>query len=371
MRPSRSTLARASAVAVVLGALVVVGRLSGGSVRPSSPPTVTTVSLPTVLSPPSTTPSPVTARLRLGQVTAVTGDGDVVWAAHGCAISRVDAHTGRVVATVGLPPVRSGCWVAGMQAGAGALWVSLSGERLLRVDPRSNRVVATLAMANLATPAVTASGLWGVCCWRGVNTGHPAGWLVRVDPDSNQAVARVRLPGLPTAVGVGPSGVWVTGAGGPIWRVDPASGRVVATIRVPGGLGGLPGREGPAGQAGDVLVDSDAVWVSNPVNAEVLRIDPRRNQFQGRAFTGGPALVTADGAVWATSSTTLVPLNDQARREVSLGELGGQGQPNEFLDEQGQLAEISDLAASPGAVWVAAPAGLFRVDLARLRRADG
>jgi hypothetical protein len=113
-----------------------------------------------------------------------------------------------------------------------------------------------------------------------------------------------------------------------------------------------------------VLVDGAAVWVSNPLNAEVLRIDPRRNRLQGRAFTGGPALATADGAVWATSSTTLVLLNDQARREVPLGELG---QPDQFLDEQGQLDEVSDLAASPGVVWVVAPAGLFRVDLARPR----
>jgi hypothetical protein len=325
-------------VAVVLGALVIVGRVSGGSLRSSRPPPVATVSPATVRLSPSTTLSPVTARVRLGEVTAVSVDGDVVWAAHGCAIVRVDAHTGRVVAKVPLPPIRPGCWVVGMAADVGALWVSLSGERLLRVDPRSNRVVATLAMANLASPAVTDIGVWGVCCWSGITTRHPTGSLVLVDPASNRVVARVRLPGLPTAVGAGPSGVWVTGAGGPIWRVDPASGRLVATIPVPGGLGGLPGRKGPAGQAGDVLVDADAVWVSNPVNAEVLRIDPRRNQLRGRAFTGGPALVVADGVVWATSSTTLVPLNDPARREVPLGELG---EADEFLDEQGQLDEIS------------------------------
>jgi hypothetical protein len=364
MRPSRSTLAWAIAVAVVLGALVAVGRLSGGGWRPARPTTPTTVSLLPVPPTPSTAPSPVMAQLRLGQVAAVTVDGNAVWAAHGCAISRVDPHTNRVVAKVPLPPVRPGCFVVGMAADVGALWVSQSGERLLRVDPRNNRVVATLALANLATPVVTDIGVWGVCCWSGITSRHPAGWLLLIDPGSNRVVARVRLPGLPTAVGAGPSGVWVMGAGGPIWRVDPASGRLVATIRVPGGLGGLPGRQGPAGQVGDVLVDADAVWVSNPVNAEVLRIDARRNQLQGRAFTGGPALVAADGAVWATSSTTLVPLNDPARREVPLGELG---QPDQFLDEQGQLDEISDLAAGPGAVWVAAPAGLFRINLARPR----
>jgi hypothetical protein len=366
MRLSRSTLAGAIAVAVVLGALVVVGRLSGGSMRPSSPPTVTTVSLPAVPPPPSTAPSPVTARLPLGQVTAVTVDGDTVWAAHLCAISRVDPHTNRVVAKVPLPPVRLGCWVVGMQAGAGALWVSLSGEKLLRVDLASNRVVATLALADpVASPAVTASGVWLVCCWSGINTRHPAGWLVRVDPASMRVATRVRLPGLPTAVGAGSGGVWVTGAGGPIWRVDPASGRVVATIGVLDGLGGLPGREGPAGEVGDVLVGRDAVWVSNPASGEVLRVDPAHNRLVGAASADGGSpvggsLVATGGQVWATSGTTLWALGGQAP-QVWLGELGGQDEGD----------PVSDLAASPGAVWVGAAAGLLRVDLARLRRADG
>jgi hypothetical protein len=358
MSPSRSLLARAIAVAAVLAVLVVVGRVSGGSWRHASPPTVTTVSLPTVPPPPSTFPSPVTAHLRLGQVTAVTVDGDVVWAAHGCAISRVDAHTGRVVAMVGLPPVPNGCWVVGMAAGAGALWVAQSGARLLRVDSRSGRVVATLALGGVGSPAVGAGGVWAVCCRRGTNTRHPAGSLVRVDPGSNRVVARVRLPGLPTAVGAGQSGVWVTGAGGPVWRVDPANGRVVATIRVPGGLGGLP-HEGPAGEGGEVLVGLDAVWVANPAGGQVLRVDPARNRLVGGEPVDGPSLVVAGGQVWATNGTSLLALGGQAR-QVSLAELSRQD-----VDE-GE-PPVSDLAASPGAVWVGGPEGLFRIDLARLR----
>jgi hypothetical protein len=363
MRPSRKTLTRTTAVVVALAALLVVGRLTSGSLRPPSPPTVTTVNLSPLPPSPSTRPSPVTAHVQFGEVSAVTVDRDVVWAAHLCAISRVDPHTNRVVAKVPLPPIRGGCRVVGMAADTGALWVSLSGERLLRVDPRGNRVVATLAMANLAAPAVTDIGVWGVCCWSGIGTRHPAGSLVLVDPASNHVVARVRLPGLPTAVGAGPSGLWVTGAGGPIWRVDPASGRVVATIRVPGGLGGLPGREGPAGQAGEVLVDSDAVWVSNPASAQVLRVDPADNRLVGSEPVDGRSLVAAGGAVWASNGTSLLALGGQGG-QVSLAELSRQD-----VDE-GE-PPVSDLAASPGALWVGGPQGLFRVDLARLRRAEG
>jgi len=249
-----------------------------------------------------------------------------------------------------------------MAAGAGALWVSQSGERLLRVDPHSRRVVATLALLGVGAPVVTDGGVWAACCWSGINTAHPAGSVVRIDPAGNQVVVRIRLPGLPTAVGAGPSGVWVTGAGGPIWRVDPVSSRVVATIRVPRGLGGLPGREGPAGEAGDVLVGRDAVWVANPASGEVLRVDPAQNRLaRAESIDGaslvGTSLVAAGGEVWATSGTALLALGDQAR-QVSLDELG---------QDENEGEPVSDLAASPGAVWVGAAAGLFRVDLAGLQ----
>jgi DNA-binding beta-propeller fold protein YncE len=359
MRLSRSTLAPIAAVAVVLVALLIAGRLTGESLRPPSP-AATMWHSPPSLPPSPTTPSPVTAHLPLGRVTAVAVDGTAVWAAHGCAISRVDPQTNRVVATVGLPPVRDGCWVVGMAAGAGALWVSQSSVRLLRVDPHSGRVVATLALFGVGAPVLTDGSVWAECCWRGLNTAHPAGLVVRIAPASNQVVARIRLPGLPTAVGAGPSGLWVTGAGGPIWRVDPASNRVVATIRVPGGLGGLP-HEGPAGEAGDVLVSRDAVWVSNPAGGQVLAIDPAHKRPLRAVFVDAPSLVgeslvAAGGKVWATSGSTLLAVGDKAR-QVSLDELGARD----------DSAPVSDLAASLGAVWVGAAAGLFRVDLARLQ----
>jgi hypothetical protein len=71
-------------------------------------------------------------------------------------VSRVEPHTNRVVATIVLPPVRGGCWVSGMAADTGALWLSQSGERLLRVDPCSGRVVATLRLVGVGAPVVTA-----------------------------------------------------------------------------------------------------------------------------------------------------------------------------------------------------------------------
>jgi hypothetical protein len=69
--------------------------------------------------------------------------------------------------------------------------------------------------------------------------------------------------------------------------------------------------------------------------------------------------VVAGGQVWATNGTSLLALGGQAR-QVSLAELSRQD-----VDE-GE-PPVSDLAASPDAVWVGAATGLFRVDLARVR----
>jgi len=348
-RRSRGLLAGAIGVAAALGLLVVVGRLSSGSLRPSGPP-ATTATLPALVDHPSSTvPSPVVARIRFRQpVTGVAVSRDAVWVAHGCGISRVDPTTNRVVARVaGIRPRRNGCAVFGVRVGAGAVWASLWGQGLLRIDPRRNRVAALIAVADVAAPpAVTATGVWALCC--GAST-RPGRWLVRIDPASNRVLARIRLGGLPDAVGAGPSGVWVAGAGGPIWRVDPATNRVVARIDVPGGS---------ARSSGSVLVDRDAVWVSDTASAAVLRIDPRRNRVAGRDFAGGHAMVAADGTVWATSGTTLVPVGDPTRRDVPLVDIA---------DPEGSLDTIGDLAAGHGAIWVAAPAGLYRVDLGRRR----
>jgi|GEM_PF-3802302 len=220
-RRSRGLLVGAIGVAAVLGALVVVGRLSSGSLRPSGPP-ATTATLPALVDHPSSTvPSPVVARIRFRQpVTGVAVGRDAVWVAHGCGISRVDPTTNRVVARVaGIRPRRNGCAVFGVRVGAGAVWASLWGQGLLRIDPRRNRVA-------------------------------------------------------------------------------------------------------------------------------------------GRDFAGGHAMVAADGTVWATSGTTLVPVGDPTRRDVPLVDIA---------DPEGSLDTIGDLAAGHGAIWVAAPAGLYRVDLGRRR----
>lgn len=307
------------------------------------------------------------ARITFGsdQVGAVAASPEAVWVAHGCTLSRVDPHRNRVVATVaGMPRRGQGCGVGELATGTNAVW-ALTGQGLARIDPHANRVTRMVRLPVPSGLAVTTTGVWVGCCGPTGPIGpRSRGRLARIDPASGQVVATIGLAGLPGEVGARPSGVWVTGRGGPIWRVDPVTNRVVATIAVPGGLGGLP-REGRAGQVGRVLVSADAVWIADPASSAVLHVDPGRNQIVGREFADGPGLAVAAGTVWGTLSATLVPVAGTNRRQVALPDVGTN--PDDECVSPECASPIADLVAGSAALWVVASAGLLRLDPGRLR----
>jgi outer membrane protein assembly factor BamB len=94
------------------------------------------------------------------------------------------------------------------------------------------------------------------------------GELLRVDPRSRRVLARVplRAPAFPDA---GAGAVWAT-ADGRLVRIDPASNRVSA--RIPLGLG--------ARAVAGVYVNRGVVWVASPL--ELLRIPPRGDAVDRR-----------------------------------------------------------------------------------------
>jgi outer membrane protein assembly factor BamB len=94
------------------------------------------------------------------------------------------------------------------------------------------------------------------------------GELLRVDPRSRRVLARVSV-GAQAYPTVGAGAVWAT-ADGRLIRIDPATNRVVA--RIPLGLGARA-IAGPA-------VARGVVWVVSPL--ELLRIDPRSNTIDRR-----------------------------------------------------------------------------------------
>ena len=135
--------------------------------------------------------------------------GDVVWvpACGDGVLVAVDTSTLRVRRRLPLPldSLREGF----ITASAGSLWVpvrlasddSLS-RGLARVDAATGRLVATIALRSQSTTVASGFGsIW--VAESGVDS------VARVDPHTNRVVARVKLGGAPKFLAVGFGSLWV------------------------------------------------------------------------------------------------------------------------------------------------------------------
>ena len=216
----------------------------------------------------------------------------------------------------------------------------------------------------------------------------------------NGVTAAVRTPGFPGPLGTGFGSVWVAGhRNGAVHRVDPRTNEVVATIEVPDTL------------CGELAFGGGAVWAMNCGQGGVswvYRIDPRSNRVTGRQR--GVAPVVAARSLWLVDDKAgeVVRIDLRTGRELArIRRLGiDSGQPF-FLtgagagsvwvySEAGAVARIDPgsnrvtalvplpgarpggpagrgflfggpTAFAGGAVWIANPAGLYRVDPAANR----
>lgn len=197
---------------------------------------------------------------------AVTPDAVWVLSPPDNTVSRIDPATNRRVATVPVGRQASGMAVAG-----GAVWVSLP-ERggLGRIDPAGNRL--TLVPVRQCCFGELVGGeraLWAANAWDGT--------LIRLDPSSGREVARIALPRAaaqyPCWVVAGGGAVWVTsattevGTARQLWRVDPETGRVSGSMS----LGPAASRRIPDAPA----LDGTTLWVASGDSGAVLRLEPR------------------------------------------------------------------------------------------------
>ena len=137
----------------------------------------------------------------------------------------------------------SGTEMSSGATGFGSVWTyDLASGRVLRVDPRAHRVVATIPVRSGSPDTALAVGdgaVWTVPAQQIVHSSPvpPATTpvtLSRIDPRTNRVVARVTLRGLrPIDLAAAGGAVWVWGEAG-AQRIDPAHGRATVSIRVPG-----------------------------------------------------------------------------------------------------------------------------------------
>ena len=153
--------------------------------------------------------------------------------------------------------------------GAGSLWSVSSEGEVIRIDPRTGKVLATIGLGE--EPGGIAFGERSV--W--VTSRH-APTLFRIDPSVNEVVDHFSLPmeGVETdltgEVAVGAGSVWVGhGAFNPgawVERLDPATGRVQARFSILGG------------DVDHLAFGEGGLWAASTPSGELRKIDPRTNR---------------------------------------------------------------------------------------------
>jgi len=137
-------------------------------------------------------------------------------------------------------------------------------ERLMRIDPSRNAVVARIKVP--PEPEAAAAGDGAV--WL---TYPSSDAVLRVDPNSNKVTTTIPIRAEPAGIATTPGAVWVADLSGPsVSRIDPARNRVVATIRV-----------GPlrtcCAEHMSLTVAGGKLWVAVPNGDEIVGIDPTTN----------------------------------------------------------------------------------------------
>lgn len=230
------------------------------------------------------------------------------------------------------PVVRVGGTPYAFVAGHGSLWVLTCKEgcteqgrsaigRIVRIDPRKARIVASNRFLRPDTAAVTANGVYVLDFWRD---------RVRlVDPHALRVVRtlKLRLPFvfsprdnafLPEAVAVSRHAVWVATDRGALARTDLRLRRIISTTRLPAEAFGDP--------VGGMAVGEGAVWLAESL-AGVYRVDPGSARISARISVPLPSgrfdateVIPCGGELLVlgarTSGGVLTPRNELARIDV-------------------------------------------------------
>jgi streptogramin lyase len=263
----------------------------------------------------------------------------------------------QVVATIQMPERADPAWIA---ADASNVWVHQP-DHVVRVSTSSNTIVA-----QISTPSIQygymATGAGAV--WQANFAGAS---LLRIDPTTNTVAATIPLGGEPEGVAVTDGAIWVAEhAEGTVLRIDPTTNAIVKTINV-----------GPAGSSGplEMTAGAAAVWVNVPNENRVVHIDPSTNTVAGYVDESGQPIV--DGtSVWIETGSGLDridPATDKVITHIALpgpNAWGAAGLGSVWVTTAFGLARVdeatnrlvgllpnmptADIAVTAGSVWLAA-----------------
>lgn len=216
-------------------------------------------------------------------IDVAAGEGSV-WTANGSdgTVTEIDPQTNAVVQSINL---RGSDTLVPDEAhavavGAGAVWVAKGAREIVRINPRTGSISATIDVgAQPADVAVSGDSVWAATA---------AERVMRIEPRTNRVVARAAVAGFPVSLATGPDAVWVGTYPTTVWRIDPSSTTVSGTLRV-GTTNGIAAR--PA-----------SVWLAD--GHRVLRVNPHTNAVTKRiriAATAADVAADADAVYVAAA----------------------------------------------------------------------
>jgi virginiamycin B lyase len=219
-----------------------------------------------------------------GPISLLAADG-AIWAAgyNGTTVSRIDPARDRVTATI-----RVGAKPVSLVLARGSIWAFNQGDRTVSVvNLRSMKVTRTIRTDVIAGFASAGAGLIWVPDFQGASNE-----VLGLSPRTGQAIRKVRAGAQPVNVTFGSGSGWTgNGPDDTVTRFDPASGGVQHTIRTPA-------------DAGNVLADGRAVWVTSYLGNELVQISAGTDSVVGAVSLGSEpnGIVTLDGYLWVTES---------------------------------------------------------------------
>jgi hypothetical protein len=174
----------------------------------------------------------------LGAVYMAEGEGSA-WAIQNDGIlRRLELESGRLLAEIRVGPSHEGWFTqerySGITFAEGAVWISEWKEErsnLIKVDPKTNQVVATISVGSFAmNPAVGGGFLW-------VSAYDDVYYIWKIDLRTHQVVDKIFLPSTPTGLlgrlprqkgfsadlAAGEDGIWVFGSPAStkyLWRIS-------------------------------------------------------------------------------------------------------------------------------------------------------
>ncbi len=282
-----------------------------------------------------------------GLIMLGVGEGSV-WILTTKALVRLDTQLKAVTATFPITGM-------GLDVGEGAVWVlerevivpdrpparSRHPGRVLRIDPTTGQVVATIELSGDARGIEIMEG----AVWVQVPDGNLKSFS-RIDPGTNKISATYPAPG---SIDVGEGSMWIARANGTLSRIDLSSKQETASVPI--GVrgerpGGLPGMR--------VAVGEGAVFVQNLKEPSFIRVDSQTNRVttttplsarwlfsKPRSCTSARTMARrcAEGALWVAHDDHISAIDSRT------------GQVRATLQAPADWRQYVDLQVAEGAIW--------------------